>query len=161
VTHDLYCKEFYQRSGYFELWEVEEREFIQRAKETGFDIRAAFRRWSLRDSFMWTFNHPRIDCIYDIAILAAEKIDVRPAVAYRYVPFDNLLYGPAFPVYPEIGKFLGVPGSYEFKVANQFSTVNLKTFIKQCFEAYGRASSLSIAPWGRYVSRYEYVSKLI
>ena len=75
------------------------------------DIAPLFRRWTMKQAFMWSTNHPRIDCLFDVAteVLKKNSID---CVGTVIRPHDNLLNGPVFPVYTELAEALGVRGSY-------------------------------------------------
>jgi len=51
-------------------------------------------------------------------------------------PVDNLALGPAFPVYPELARRIGVSqGSYLFKLPG-YRCLNLSEFLGKCFELY-------------------------
>jgi hypothetical protein len=134
-TRSLYNARIFEAGGYFELWNEEKRNLISYFSQYGYDLSESFRNWTMRDSFMHSMNHPRIDCLHDIAAMASIKIG-RRIVPNTLRPHDNLCHGAIFPIYDEIAEALGIEGSYLFKVPSQYKTVTLEQFIAGSFAAY-------------------------
>ena len=62
--------------------------------------------------------HPKIDCLNDLARAIIRRAGL-PLTNSLSRPPDNLATGPVFPVYPEIGRRLGVAGDYLFKLGRR------------------------------------------
>ncbi len=62
-----------------------------------------------------------------------------PIAAAGPAPPDPLTGGFIFPVYPEIGRRLGVEGELVFRNAGRDATVGLEQMLSESFAAYGFA----------------------
>jgi hypothetical protein len=131
----LYCDDFYKQMGYYGKWEACRINFCNRMKAFGFDMERNIVEWSRRGPFMHSVNHPRIDCLLDYAkaILAKASLDHNDT---KLLPMDNLINGPIFPIYKEIGSQLGVQGSYFFKDGGSYLLKNLHQFVCESYEVY-------------------------
>lgn len=152
----LYNVEIFERSGYFRLWHEEKQSFLQRSRELGYDFSAAFRRWSLRGSFMYSVNHPKIECLYDIAMAATVKAGREP-VDCAMRPHDNLIAGPIFPIYPAIAERYSIEGSYYFKIGGYYRLIDLTEFVARSFDTYRRIGADNLEPALPYKTQYDAV----
>ncbi len=84
---------------------------------------------------MYTVNHPKIRVLFDIAKVFLESLSIK-TVSAGILPLDNLVNGPCWPVYPEIGEHYGVGGTYLFKVPGQYYVMSLQEFVKKSLELY-------------------------
>lgn len=141
----LYREEIYQALGYFDVWDTSRADLTSRFRLRGFDIDSSFVGWSRRGAFMHTINHPRIECLVDLATCILTKAGLEP-VPRQVVPHDNLANGPIYPVYPEIGSRLGVQGSYAFKIGGAYEFLDLDTFIRESYAVYAEASLDDLVP---------------
>lgn len=68
------------------------------------------------DSFMHTFNHPKLSILAAVAESVCVKMQITPAIRHSEIPqvLRDVLYeaGPIFPIYPEIADFYGLEGTY-------------------------------------------------
>lgn len=131
----LYHWRTYQTAGFFDLWRTEHGGLSKHFSNYGYVIEDSLRRWSLRGPFMYGINHPKIDCLYDVAALATMKAGQEPLVTYLR-PHDNLCNGPIFPVYEEIAETLSIDGSYLFKVTAEYRLLTLEQFVTASFMEY-------------------------
>jgi len=131
----LYNARMFEAGGYLDMWAIDKGHLFAHFDRYGYDMAAPFRQWAMRESFMFTLNHPRIECLYDLARVATTKAGRTP-VDSPARPHDNLRNAQIFPVYPEIAEACGVEGSTLFKVAGQYRLLSLQEFVHASFEAY-------------------------
>jgi hypothetical protein len=143
-TLALYREEIYERLGYFSCWVQAREDLINRYAVRGFEIRREVLIWSRGGPFMHTPTHPRIECLRGLAevIIRRAGLELNDT---NIVPHDNLANGPVFPVYPEIGSFLGVRGGYIFKFGGGYQCMTLADFIDRSFEIYRSRQNLSVS----------------
>ena len=150
----LYNATTYEALGYLDDWSASTERLRSDFGRFGYDIEKLIRKWSLRDSFMYSFNHPKIRCLFDLATLASGKAGYTPAVD-DMIPNDNLAASAIFPVYAEIAEHLGVPGSYRFKKVGDLRTLDLKQFVAGSFASYRKSGSDRLtASSGPFHARY-------
>lgn len=144
-TRDLYHEAIYERLGYFDRWDHARSTLLQNFASHGFDIAAKFVDWSRGGPFMYSFNHPRVRCVRDVAEAILARAGLEPA--YRdALPHDNLANGPIFPVFPEIAARLGVEGSHLFKLGGKYQFIRLDEFISESFRIYRASPRIGIRP---------------
>ncbi|TXJ16512.1 MAG: hypothetical protein E6Q28_09305 [Afipia sp.] len=159
-TRKLFRRDVFEACGFFARWEQERAQLLQHFLEHDLDISSAFTRWSRGDAFMYSVNHPKIRCIYDIAHAFLRRLGVDTTDG-ELMPADNLLNGPCYPVYPEIAETFGVRGSYFFKLPNEYRLISLEQFIEFSFAIYSRLSSHSIQVEGAVRPRFEHVKAVV
>lgn len=141
----LYRESIYDSLGYFQRWDQARTALLENFAGHGFDISARFIDWSRRGPFMYSFNHPRVHCVRDVA----ETILARAGLGATYrdaLPHDNLANGPIFPVYPEIAARLGVEGSHLFKLGGKYQFIQLDEFVSESFRIYRDKPRVGIRP---------------
>lgn len=140
-----YDERTYARLGYFDRWDGAKRQLLARFEEAGLDLRADFAGWSRNGTFMHSINHVHVRCLHDLAKVILRQAGKR--VAFEQLqPHDNLLNGPVFPIYPEIGSRLGVQGGYQFKLGGQYRFIRLEQFVSESFELYAQHPGLEPMP---------------
>jgi Polysaccharide biosynthesis enzyme WcbI len=152
-TAALYRKETYDALDYLGWWSQWRTFLLNEFADCGFDISAEFNRWSRGRAFMYNGNHPRVECLFDVAGLILENnghVPQRP----NCLPNDYLALDACFPVYPEIAAGLGFEGSYLFKPSDPSNRCfDLETFIRRQFaiyETYG-AEQITVEKGRRHV----------
>ena len=141
----LYRESIYESLGYFQRWDHARKALLDNFTDHGFDIGAKFVEWSRNGPFMYSFNHPRVHCVRDIAVAILARAGLAPV--YRdALPHDNLANGPIFPVYPEIAARLGVDGSYLFKVGGKYQFIRLEEFVSESYRIYRDHPRIGIRP---------------
>lgn len=134
-TASLFTARTYEAAGYFDAWDHEKQVCIENMALAGLDIRQEFPRWGRGTPFMYSPNHPRIGCMFSIAKLVLKGRGLS-ASAPEFLPEDNLISGPIYPVFPEIAEARGALGSMRFKPAGSYKTLDLKSFLEASFETY-------------------------
>lgn len=139
----LYRESTYARMRYFARWDGAWRRMGATFAQHGFDLAALRPSWSRRGPFMYTVNHPRIECLRDLALMILERTGHKA----RYLdsmPADNLAIGPVLPVFPAIAGRLGCRGSQLFKPPGAYRHIDLEEFVAGSFAAYRQAGKHSI-----------------
>ena len=152
-TLRLFNAKSYEIGGYMELWQPESEALLASFSAIDIDLSSALRRWAMTSAFMYSINHIRIGCLYDIAraYLKRERVEILES---DVLPPDNLAQGACFPVYPEIGERLGVEGSYVFKKQDGYRRFTLEQFVRGSFELYAGFGVGNVAPDHTVSHRY-------
>lgn len=122
--------------GYYSGWSEAQETFESEFAVQGINVKPAFQRWLSSGSFMHSINHPNIQCIFDVARLALEKIDIATYDYPNCPVHDNLLQASNFPIYPEIAAQLSLAGSYTFKRHGTYASLNLSEFVHASYATY-------------------------
>ena len=152
----LFVGRNYERYGYFAIWE-HDRQLLERYfQDFQIDGRKLFRRWTLQGVFMYSTNHPKIKCLFDIAteLLVAQELEPRVT---DICPLDNLVSGPIFPVFDEIAESVGVQGSYLFKPTCSYNLLTLDEFISGSYAVYRKYESEKLLAHPESASRFNAV----
>ena len=153
-TLALYNARMFEAGGYMDMWGIDKAHLMNLFRHYGYDLSAAFRQWGLREGFMHSVNHPRIECLYDIARAATVKAGRTPLDS-PVRPHDNLRVAEGFPVYPEIAEACGVPGSYLFKVGGQYRLLTLAQFVTASYDAYAELGAGALETVPQFQGRYD------
>ncbi len=160
-TRDLYTHEVYQAVGFYNFWQAEKEQLFRRFDDFELDIRSSFVHWARQGSFMYSGNHPKVNAVYDIATLIAQKIRGKHFKT-TIRPHDNLAVGPIFPIYPEIAENLGLEdGSYLFKPISAYKLFELDEFLEGSFGAYQKYNPDALIIHDQYTHPYENAMKYI
>ncbi|MCZ3379306.1 MULTISPECIES: WcbI family polysaccharide biosynthesis putative acetyltransferase [Rhizobium] len=160
ATRKLFRRDIFEACGFFTRWEQERTQLFRHFSEHGLDISSSFVQWSRGEPFMYSVNHPKIRCIYDIARIFLRRLGVDTTDG-EVLPADNLLNGPCYPVYPEIAETFGAGGSYLFKLPNEYRLISLEQFIEFSFAIYSRLPPRSILVEHAVRPRYDNVKAVI
>jgi hypothetical protein len=150
----------YSKLGYFDHFTAAKEEFLARHLAVGFDLRAHFDHWLREGPFMHVINHPRIDVLSTMATLAAEQAGL---VEERTPPpadlEDILAYYASWPVYPELGRRIGIAGSLQFKCSGAGASpapealVPLERLVERFYETYSALPDLTFDSLGVEAAR--------
>jgi hypothetical protein len=155
----FFSDEIFEQCGFYDVWNLARDKMFTRFRTYNLDITKYFVGWGRSDAFMYTNNHPKIRCLFDIArlYLIANNVEI---FENDILPIDSLVNGPCYPIYPEIAERTGVRGSYLFKnTSQQFLT--LDQFIDASFLVYGQLPRDSIKIEPLFKDRYERVKSVI
>lgn len=141
-ARELYRDDVYADLGYYAQWEREAEAFYARYERFGFDMPGCIAKWSRKGAFMYVHAHPKIECLNDLACAILRRAGM-PLTNTSILPHDNLAAGPVFPVYPEIGRHLGVSGEYLFKGSGQYNVIDLDEFVSISFRHYDSFDDLT------------------
>ncbi|WP_376098632.1 WcbI family polysaccharide biosynthesis putative acetyltransferase [Roseomonas sp. CCTCC AB2023176] len=132
----------YARLGYFEEYEAERIKLIRHHARLGLDISDRIGAWQRGGAFMFTVNHPRAAPVTDTVRLVLRQ---RGEAAPDYddlsdIVGERLWNHPVFPVYPEIGRRIGVPGHTLFRSVvgpdGVSAPMDLRMFVERSFVIY-------------------------
>lgn len=151
---------FFQACGYFDLWAAERDRLIAEFAGAGLDVRPYFSAWGRRGAFMYSYNHPRIRPLYDMASVLLEMQGLSPHRS-DLLPHDNLANSAIFAVYPEIGENLGVEGQYEFRAAGSYRSIGLEEYIGRCFALYATLQMSDLIPFHEFRNQVAHIRTLL
>lgn len=159
-TLALYNMRTFDSAGYLQLWHSERADLLASFRAYGYEMAHAFRRWTMREGFMYGNNHPRIECLYDLSLTATARAGRTP-VDGPFRPHDNLRNGQVFPIYSELAEACGIEGSYLFKPAGHYRLLTLAQFIAGSFDAYRACGTAEFGTGGQFQERYDAVLEAI
>lgn len=112
-TAELFNAYVYGALGYFDEYAKAEQFLFQRARQVGWEIAADLETWRGASPFVHTPNHPKVVVMMSLARRACASLDleVDPAAG---PPPDPLKRFGQWPIYPEVGKRMGLPGELVF-----------------------------------------------
>ncbi len=134
-TVGMFRASVYQRAGYFDAWASSQQALLVVGRQFDFPFEKLYRSWTQRGVFMHTINHPKLFVLADLAaeIMHRLGIEVDARLVESYVP-DELLSSCVWPLYPELGRAMSLPGSYLFKAGTRL--YDLHAFVEDSFGRY-------------------------
>jgi hypothetical protein len=141
-TLRLFNADIYEALGYFNLWATSKEVLFHELRAMDFPAEELLSEWSRHGCFMHSINHPKLVVLSEIARILVERLGLEAKVPH---PEECLIdhsgvYGPVWPVYPEIASKYGLKGHLHFKVAGaapaQF--IDLEEFVASSFDAYAK-----------------------
>jgi hypothetical protein len=141
----LFNREVFDIVGYFDVWNDATEALLKEGQKFSLDFREDLLRWTRRGCFMYSSLHPKPFVFFDFArqLMQRAGAPMQP-VNFDDYAVDDLVRGSVYPVYPEIGEFYGIQGSYVFKGAQfSFGTGlgdfwNLRQFVTDCYHGYAK-----------------------
>ena len=110
-AEELFNAYIYGALGYFDEYAKAEQFLHAGAARIGWDLSAELEAWPA--PFVHTPNHPRIEVMMDLARAACALLGLE-AEADVAPPADPFAVFGAWPIYPEIGRRLGLKGEMSF-----------------------------------------------
>lgn len=150
VVAELFCERVFEKLGFFNYWDESRQALLDDMAATGLDLGDAFQQWKQAGSFCFSPNHPKLVVIGSYATALLRALAIRPRTEQPgEVLHDWLRDSSVWPVYPEIGERLGIPGSYLFKPPAQdrdsaARLFELDEFIAGSYAAYDAAPADSL-----------------
>jgi hypothetical protein len=151
---------FYETCGYLDLWARERDRLLAEFDACGLDIRTRFRNWGRERAFMYSYNHPRIGPLYDMASALLSSAGLEPRRS-DLIPQDNLASSAIFAVYPEIGEALGVAGNYEFRAVGDYRPMGLREYLTRCYALYDSLPAENLTPFPEFRDQVDRISNLL
>ncbi len=142
-TAELFNAYIYGVLGYFDEYAKAERFLEERAGQAGWDIAAEIQQWRGPSPFVHTPNHPNIHVMMSLARRVCRNLglDFDKGASAPPDPFDS-----DWPIYPEIGKRLGVAGDLTFVSGlKDRASFDLEGAIRWFYDAYDRAPANEMA----------------
>ena len=113
--------------------------------------------------FMYTLNHPTIDVLILVAcdLMKRSKLKFNNGTleSIKDHVVDHLYNNSYWPVYPEIGQKLHIPGDYNYRFGN--NDLSLDEFIKGSYESYSKIDLERIIPNGEFAKEVIYNKKFV
>lgn len=150
-TRALFCEAVFERARFFDCWSAAQRALFEEGRAVGFPLEAMFAQWERTGCFMYSVNHPALHVIADVARSLMQQAGLAAAVenpeSYLH---DPMLDKAVWPIYPEVGRRLGLRGGYAFKIAQPPGAsapvlLELDEFIERSFEAYAQMPPSALA----------------
>lgn len=149
-------KTTFRKLGYLNRWDSSKKMLVEQGKKIGFDLDSYIEKWRRSGCFMFSFNHPPIDVLSDIAIVLAKRmgIEIKNFNSYRYLD-DPLKGTPIWPVYPEIAEEYGLEGDYAFRCYSPKDILQLKEYVAASVKHYQGYEISSIEPLNFNLEDYD------
>lgn len=149
-------KDTFYRLGYLNRWESSKTLLVKQGDEIGFDLSTYIEKWKKSGCFMYSFNHPPIFVLHDIALALAKKlgITINNYNSHRYL-VDPLKGTPIWPVYPDVAEVYGLDGDYAFRCFTTEDILNLKQYIDASVLHYKSYELDSIEPLNFSLDDYD------
>ena len=141
-TAELFNAYIYGVLGYFDEYANAERFLRDQGRQVGWELSAEFEEWRAQGCFVHTPNHPRIGVMMSLArgVCRSLGLEFDADAAAPPDPFDL-----SWPVYPEIGKRLGLEGALIFTTSlDGGQSFDLDGAIEWFYEIYARAPAESL-----------------
>jgi len=157
----LYNRDIYQRLGFFDFWQSSCDTLRAEGQACGLALDSLLDRWILQGCFMHSINHPKVFVVFEIVAHLLQQLGIATLLDSAPYVRDYLADSHVWPVYPEIGERLGIPGSYRFKLSapgmrpdEPVRLLDLENFILQSYAAYSRYAPLELVCGELQDSRY-------
>jgi hypothetical protein len=116
---ELFNHDVFKALGYFDCWRHSVATMRTRFASAGIGTEE-FERFFLRikrmGQFMYTFNHPRIDALIELARIVARRLGADSKLIEREIVVPDALTYTLWALYPEIGEELGLRGNYHWRL---------------------------------------------
>lgn len=137
----FFVENVYEQLGYLTEWNVAVRIAREIFDATDMDFAPWYLSVVRRGTFMLTDNHPALSALVELARQLGRLLGADPArIEFPWeqvIPDGLLATSTVWPVYPELGQRLGVPGGYVWR-APDGALVDLDTFIDGSLARYQR-----------------------
>ena len=143
-TKSLFDGDVFERVGYYDYWHASCQTFLEQAQSHGYDLTRDILDWKRQGVFMYNPLHPKMLVLGGLAKKVLEAAGHKVGVTNPEELMADPLQGHViWPVYPDIAKRLGVPGSYNFKLhpsqnkpGERVRIIGLDEFIDASYSAY-------------------------
>tara|TARA_A100001391_G_scaffold1033_8_gene1520 strand:- start:5546 stop:6394 length:849 start_codon:yes stop_codon:yes gene_type:complete len=159
-AQSYFTGQFFEQCGYFAIWADERERLLADFRSHGLDIAPYFTSWGRTKAFMYSYNHPRIEPLYDMASVLLEGQGVTQSRS-DLMPRDNLANSAIFAVYPEIGEATGVRGQYQFRAVGDYRPIGLTEYIGRSYDVYQRAPAGELRPFPEFKEQVDRIKQLL
>lgn len=149
---ELFRDEVFEALGFFDYHASARQVLVANGKQCDLAFAPLLDRWRQTGCFMHTVNHPKVHALADVVDLVLRREGISPLEGTSTWVEDRLARWPVWPVYPELGERLELPGSYLFKLDRGFCpesqpvlTLSLQRFIERSFQAFDASASQSLS----------------
>jgi len=141
-ARSLFREDVFAELGYFDAYGFSVDALIDECSQCGFDAEPLLRRWVAAGPFVYVPLHPRLDVLDDIGRALLVNAGLKPLRPTKSVD-DELSRNLIWPIYPEIGNRLGMPGDYIFRPKNlkassrpDLAPMGLEDFVGRTYAVY-------------------------
>jgi hypothetical protein len=141
-TVQLFTDEVYQKLGFYDYWDSSKDALLKIGKDSGLPLDILFDSWTRQGCFMHSINHPKQFVIADLARAILNQLGISTIPGAEQFIHDHFSDGPVWPVYPEVGRRLGIEGNYLFKMplgvgdGGNPVMLDLEEFVGGCHRAF-------------------------
>ncbi|MFC0632426.1 GSCFA domain-containing protein [Brevundimonas balnearis] len=154
----MFNADTFRTLGYLDNLGVAESMLIAESEELGWDLEEEVLAWRKFGCSFHTPNHPKTIVAATFARLITDRLSWTPRTRHpEFLIPDTLASNVVWPVYPEIGDAIGVPGEYVFKpsaggrqAGRPLETLDLEAFVALSLEGYA-----SLDPAGIVAARLD------
>lgn len=133
----LFNCETFAGLGYLSCWDASVGPLHRVFTHCGLDFATFFMNVKRQGIFMHTVNHPRMETVIAFAKCIAMRLGAGPEIWERRLEIADAFASCQWPVYPEIGRYLAVPGEYDW--VEDGAHLDLPQFIGKSFDHYRAA----------------------
>jgi hypothetical protein len=165
LTHILTCKLFngktYEVLDFLNCYNHEKQELINRFGQHSIDLSGSLERWIAHGTFVYSYNHPRIDALMEIlrrALIAADLLPISELERGDCMGLvDELSESIVWPTYPEIARLHGLEGSLTWRKgrSDHYRTLQLEQFVAASFAALAAKPLPEVPSLSAWVERVE------
>ncbi len=144
---ELFTEEVYQKLGFFDYWQSAKDALLNNAKMFDYPLEGLFDSWTRRGCFMHSVNHPKLFALADLARMALSRLGISTNPVAEQFIYDHFLGDAVWPVYPEIGRRLGIEGHYLFKKRRcdclpdrPVVMLSLEEFVRESYASFSKYS---------------------
>jgi hypothetical protein len=143
-TVDLFNDEVFEQLGFFSYTDAARAFLIEQGRSASFQLESLIDRWNERQPWMYTFSHPKLFVLADIARALLDRIGLPARVGAEHDVDDTFARQPVCPVYPGLAARLGFSGSYAFQPSRAdgepVRALSLEEFVRASFDACNAVS---------------------
>ena len=147
----------YMQLGYMGKHEISMAGLKNTIIGSGLDLALFNETINHSDSFMHTFNHPKLKMLAALAEAACFKLGLIPTINHTEVDqvLRDVLFesGPIFPIYPEIASYYGLEGSYLLR-RQDGRVLTFPEFTSESFKIYARIKTDQFNPQSLFTQNF-------
>ncbi|SDC07024.1 GSCFA family protein [Sphingomonas sp. YR710] len=142
---EMFTPQVFSRLGYYDVWAAAKADLLAEGVAVGMPLTAAFEAWTATGSFMYSFNHPKLNVLADLTRKIFEQVGLEVvswnAEESLQDPMKNM---PVWPVYPSLAERVGMRGDYAFKLPH--GTLLLPRLINETYAELDKFELSTIDP---------------
>jgi hypothetical protein len=138
----LFNRDVFMSLGYLDCWPQSVTALRTRFANVGMggeEFERFFLRVKRMGQFMYTFNHPRVDALVELARIVARRLGADSELVEREIVVPDALTHALWPLYPEIGEALGLRGNYHWRIATThtyFDLYGVEAYLDSAYQSF-------------------------
>ena len=144
-TLSLFNEDVYESLGYFEYASTAGDLLLSEGEQTGVPLEKMMDKWSAHGCWMYTMNHPKLFVLADVARAVLEREGMATLPGVEEFVDDAMNSDAVLPMYPEVGRRMGLIGHYLFKRGTDVTMrglsvpmFSLQQFVEESFAAFSK-----------------------